>query len=153
MKYHANPLTLSKVMETAITVDAPKPIEELLARYSFVSDVFREEHKHEHPMPYTAHYSVWALSRSATPEEIVKALSSLGERPANGQDLLCFADVHPEACDPALIATGSGEHIGGHTGVPVVAIPSKGGSRAGEMFVERLSAGAHILSITPKENR
>ena len=52
-----------------------------------------------------------------------------------------FADVHPEACNPSLVATGSGEHIGGHTGVPVVAIKGGGESRAGEVFVERFDVG------------
>lgn len=150
MKRTPKPIPMTKVLDTSITIDTPKSVEHLLAKYSFVSDVFRVVKKRERALPFTEHFSVWELGRSATAEEIASALGAKGLRPATGQELLCFADVHPEACSPALVATGSGEHLGGHTGSPVVAIPPNGESRAGEMFVEQFAAGTHLLA-TPAD--
>lgn len=147
MIHRADQLGLTKVYDKTISVETPKTIDSLLAKYSYVSDVYKAEKKNEKTTPYTAQYSVWELQRSATADEIAKALAAQNMRPATGQELLCFADVHPEACDPALVATGSGEHIAGHTGVPVVTIRPDGTSRAGEMFTERFPAGTHVLSM------
>lgn len=138
---------LSKVSDETITVNTPKSVESLLAKYSFVSDVYNASKQGEKATPYTATYGVRELPRTMTANEIENALATQGLRSATAHELLCFADVYPEACNPALVAIGSGEHLRGHMGVPVVTIKPGGDSRADEMFVERLSAGTHVLAV------
>jgi len=138
---------LSKVSDQTISVKMPKSVESLLAKYDFVSDVYRAGKHAETAPPHTATYGVWELARSMTAQKIESALAAEEMRPATVQELLCFAEAHPDACDPALVAIGSAEHIGGHSGVPVVTIQPGGVSRAGEMFVERFPAGTHVLAV------
>lgn len=147
MKHHDDQRILTKVFDKTISVDAPKTIESLLAKYSYVSDVYKTEKELKKPGPYTAHYSVWELLQSATADQIARALAEQNMRPATGQELLCFANAYPEACDPPLIATGSAEHVGGRAGVPVITIQPGGVSRAGELFVDRFATGTHVLSM------